>query len=112
MTSFSKKFRLHKGDPILVVSGNHKGAEGEVIRLDRLKNRVAVAGAKIGKVQRRVKPKSKGEEGVTENKDVYIHISNVMFFDKKLRAVTKVGFKRDADGNLQRFSKKTGDLIK
>ena len=41
-----------------------------------------------------------------------IHISNVQLVDPKSGDATKVGRKLNKDGKLQRFAKKSGELIK
>ena len=40
-----------------------------------------------------------------------IHISNVQLIDPKTGEPTRIGRKPNAEGKLQRYSKKTGDFI-
>jgi large subunit ribosomal protein L24 len=41
-----------------------------------------------------------------------MHISNVMVIDPASGKATRVGRKANAKGKLQRYAKKTGELIK
>ena len=46
------KMSIRKGDRVKVISGNHKGTEGTVMRVEREKNRVVVQGVNVRKRHR------------------------------------------------------------
>jgi large subunit ribosomal protein L24 len=55
------KLKIKKGDKIRVISGDDKGKEGLVIRVDKTKMRVLVEG--INMVKRHTKPSAANQEG-------------------------------------------------
>jgi len=71
----AKKFKIKKGDTVMVIAGDDKGKTGEVLRVLPKKDAVIVAGCKIAK--KAVKPTEENKEGGFINKEMPIHISNV-----------------------------------
>jgi large subunit ribosomal protein L24 len=71
----AKKFKIKKGDTVLVIAGDDKGKTGEVLKVLPKKDAVIVAGCKIAK--KAVKPTEENKEGGFINKEMPIHISNV-----------------------------------
>ena len=63
-------------------------------------------------VYRHRKPSAQNPQGGIERKEAPIHISNLMLIDPATSEPTRVGRKRDENDKLQRYSKKTGELIK
>jgi large subunit ribosomal protein L24 len=70
-----KKFKIKKGDEVLIIAGNDKGKKGEVLRVLPKKDAVIVKGCKIAK--KAVKPTEENKEGGFIEKEMPIHISNV-----------------------------------
>ncbi len=108
-----KKFRIKKGDTVLVNAGNDKGKTGKVLLVITEKDRVIVEGINI--VSKHTKPNSKQPQGGIVKQEAGIHISNVELLDPKSTAKkpvgTKIGYKF-VDGKKVRFAKKTGEEIK
>lgn len=104
-----KRLKIKSGDQVKVISGAHKGKEGRVIKVDRLKDRVLVEGVNI--VTKHVKPSPTTPEGRIETKEASIHISNVMVVDNQGNP-TRVGRRRADNGKLVRYSKKSSEEIK
>jgi large subunit ribosomal protein L24 len=102
-----KKFRLRKGDNVVVISGKFKKLTGEIIAVDRDNDRVFVKGINV--VRRHQRPSVKNPEGVFE-KEASIHISNVAYWDDKASKASRIGF-RHVDGDKQRYAKKSGMTI-
>jgi large subunit ribosomal protein L24 len=73
------------------------------------KARVLVEGVNI--VTRHTKPSAQNTKGGLVKKEASIHISNVMLWDAKTSAPTKVKRNRE-NGKLIRISKKSGEVIK
>lgn len=71
----AKKFKIKKGDTVMVIAGDDKGKTGEVLKVLTNKDAVIVAGCKIAK--KTVKPTEENKEGGFQNKEMPIHISNV-----------------------------------
>jgi large subunit ribosomal protein L24 len=103
-----EKFKVKKGDKVVIVSGRAKGATGEVLSVDRIMDRVVVQGA--NKATKHVKP-GRGTAGGIEEREAPVHISNVMHADPKDGKPTRVGYKFLDDGRKVRFAKRSGEVI-
>ena len=69
------KFKIKKGDQVLVIAGDDKGKTGEVLQVLPKKEAVIVAGCKLAK--KAIKPSEQNKEGGFANVEMPIHISNV-----------------------------------
>lgn len=104
------KLNIRKGDKVKVIAGDDKGKEGVVQEVITAKNRVIVEGINI--VTKHQKPSAGKPEGGIKKTEAPIHISNVMLIDPASGKPTRVGRKLNDKNKLQRYSKKTGELIK
>jgi large subunit ribosomal protein L24 len=104
-----KRLKVKKGDLVVVTTGENKGKQGRIVEVDRTKDRVVVEGVNLVKKHR--KPSAQNPQGGIEEIAAPMHISNVMVVDAKGSA-TRVGRKRNAEGKLERYSKKSGEVIK
>ena len=77
--------------------------------MDRKTDRVVVEGVNLVKKHR--KPSAQNPQGGIESIAAGINVSNVKVLDSKGNA-TRVGRRRNAEGKLERFSKKSGEAIK
>jgi large subunit ribosomal protein L24 len=107
-----KKPKLHirTGDTVKVISGNSKGKTGKVLSVIVDKSRAIVEGVNI--VTKHVKPTAQKPNGGLEKREAAIHISNLMLVDPATGEATRTGRKLDDNGKLQRYSKKTGQIVK
>jgi large subunit ribosomal protein L24 len=103
-----RKFKIRKGDKVIVLAGREKGRSGQVLEVLRASNRARVAGVALVKRHARATAKSPG--GVIE-KEAAIHISNLALADPKDGKPTKVGFKFLDDGRKVRFARRSGEVI-
>jgi large subunit ribosomal protein L24 len=103
------KLSIRRGDRVKVISGNDKGAEGTVIRVDREKNRVVVQGVNVRKRHR--KPSATVPEGGIVEFEAPIHASNVMLLDPKSGEPTRVRSGQGTDGQRERIAVKSGQSI-
>jgi large subunit ribosomal protein L24 len=104
----AKKFKIKKGDRVVVVTGKSKGKTGEVLRVLRDKDRVLVQG--VNMVKRHTAPSQTNPGGIIE-KEASLHISNVAHIDPKTSEPTRVGFKRLGDGRKVRYARRSGEII-
>jgi large subunit ribosomal protein L24 len=104
------KLSIRKGDKVKVIAGDDKGKEGVVQEVLTEKRRVIVEG--INMVTKHEKPSAGKPEGGIKKTEAAIHISNVQLIDPASGKPTRVGRKLNEKGKLQRYSKKTGELIK
>jgi large subunit ribosomal protein L24 len=104
-----KRVKVKKGDLVVVTTGDNKGKQGRVVEVNRDNDRVVVEGVNLVKKHR--KPSAQNPQGGIESIAAGINISNVKVVDAKGNA-TRVGRRRNADGKLERFSKKSGETLK
>src|SRR5690348_11400459 len=102
-----KKYRIKKGDQVIVISGTQKGKKGEVLRVVRDSDRVVVAGINLVKRHTRASQTSSG--GIV-SKEAPMHISNVAHLDPQSGKATKVTYKV-VDGRKLRMAKKSNEII-
>lgn len=105
-----KKFHIRKGDTVKVIAGDEKGKIATVLSVLTSENKAIVEGLNI--VTKHTKPSATNPNGGIVKKEAPIHISNLMVVDPAKGEATRVGRKADSNGKLQRYSKKTGEVIK
>ena len=100
-------------DEVEIMAGNYKGERGTVQRVIPHENRVVVSGINMVKKHQRPRPtggRTQAQGGIIEF-EAPIHISNVMLVCPETGEPTRVGIRRDEDGNRVRISKKSGNPI-
>ncbi len=102
-----KKFKLKKGDEVIVLAGKDKGKKGKIIKMIPQKNKAIVS--EINKVKKNQKPDNNQAGGIIE-KEMPIHISNLSFYDTKSNKGVKIGFKL-IDNKKLRINRSTGKEI-
>jgi len=103
-----KKFRIKRGDRVVVLTGRDRGRQGEVLRVLRKEDRVIVQGVNV--VKRHQRPSAAHPGGIIE-KEAAIHISNVAHVDPASGRPTRVGYRILDDGRKVRFAKRSGEII-
>ena len=71
---------IKKGDKVKILSGKDKKKEGEIIEIDRVKNKAKVKD--INMVKKHVKT-TKEKKGGIVSKESFIHISNLKLVNEK-----------------------------
>ena len=104
------KIKIKKDDNVIVISGEDRGTTGRVLKVVRDKNRAIVEGVNI--VTKATKPSAKHPQGGLIKMEAPINISNLALVDPKTGKPTRVGRRRDANGKLVRYAKKSGEEIK
>src|SRR6185437_7962820 len=102
------KFKIRKGDRVVVISGRDKGRAGEVLKVLREQNRLSVQG--VNMVKRDTK-QSPGQTGGIVAKEGSIHVSTVAIADPKGGTATGVGYKFLDDGRTVRIARRSGEVI-
>ena len=102
------RMRVRRGDNVVVISGRDKGKTGEVLRVDRERNRVLVQGVNI--VKRHQRPTQTSPGGINDF-EAMIHASNISLVDPKTDKPTRVGFKTLDDGRKVRVAMRSGEVI-
>jgi large subunit ribosomal protein L24 len=104
----AKKFRIRKGDEVIVVAGRDKGKKGSVLRVLRDRDRVVVHEVNVAKHHQ---APSQDNPGGIITKEASVHISNIALVDPKSGKPTRVGYRRLEDNRKVRFAKESGEVI-
>ena len=102
------KFKIKKGDPVIVVAGRDKGKKGSVLKMLPKESKVIVQGVNVAK--RHTKQTAQTQGGIL-SKEMPIHISNLAHVDPSDNKPTRVGFKVLDDGSRVRVAKRSGEVI-
>ena len=110
-TRFKPKYSIKKGDTVVVIAGDDKDLKKprKVLEVLVEKGRVIVEGVNI--ISKHTKPSAQNTKGGILKKEASVNISNVMLWDAKKGAGTRVKSTRE-NGKLIRVSKKSGEVIK
>jgi large subunit ribosomal protein L24 len=101
--------RIKKGDNVIVTTGKDKGRRGSVLSLVDAEH-VLVEG--VNKVKKHQKPNPlKNNTGGIIDKEMPIHISNVMLFNPTTQKADRVGMKMLDDGRRVRYFKSNGEMV-
>lgn len=101
--------RLKKDDMVVVIAGRDKGAKGRVLKVITETDRVLVEGVNI--VKRHSRPSPKDPQGGIIEKEMPIHVSNVMLWDAGAEARTRVRIGEGAEGEKIRISVRSGESL-
>ena len=104
------KLHIKKGDTVIVNAGEYKGQEGKVLEVLVSKNRAIVEG--INMVSKHAKPNADNPQGGIVKQEAPIHISNLSVKDPSTGEATRIGRRKNDEGKLVRFAKKSGEEIK
>jgi large subunit ribosomal protein L24 len=110
MTQALFKFRLKKGDTVMVRSGKYKGKTGKVLQVHPKENKVTVEGINIVKKHR--KPTQTQPQGGIIELTKPIWTSKVGLLDSTGKKPSRVGYKFDAKGAKVRFLTSSGKEVK
>ncbi|MGD8859164.1 MAG: 50S ribosomal protein L24 [Myxococcales bacterium] len=101
--------RLKKDDQVVVIAGKDKGARGKVLKVLRDRDRVIVEG--VNRVKRHQRPTQTMPQGGIIEKEMPIHVSNVMLLDTKEDKPTRVRFQVGDDGKKVRVAARSGTVL-
>ncbi len=107
------KIRIQTGDLVEVIAGESKGARGQVQRILARENKVVVAGVNVIKKHQKARPtggRSRAKGGIIEF-EAPVHISNVMLVCPQEDKPTRIGVRRNEEGQPVRYSKRSGKDI-
>ena len=105
-----KKFRIRKDDKVMVIAGKDQGKIGKVLKVLHKHDSVVVE--KVNVAKRHVKPNPyRREPGGIVDKEMPIHVSNLMVVCPACAAPTRVGYRYAEDGKKIRFCKKCNETL-
>ncbi|MCC6130335.1 MAG: 50S ribosomal protein L24 [Acidobacteria bacterium] len=106
---YTGKFRIRKGDEVIVISGKDQGASGKVLRCLPSKGRVIVEGVNMIKRATRPNPQKNIKGGILE-REAPIAVSNVMIKDPGTGKATRIGVRVEGQERV-RFARKSKSTI-
>jgi large subunit ribosomal protein L24 len=71
-----QRFHVKRGDPVVVISGSHRGKEGKILEVLPAKNRARVEG--VAMMKRHMKKSQEHPQGAIVEREGSVHISNLM----------------------------------
>lgn len=105
-----KAFRIRKDDKVMVIAGKDAGKIGKVLKILRKKDRVLVEKVNMVKRHMRANPYRQQPGGIME-KEMPVHVSNLMVMCSACAKPTRVGYKYTEDGTKVRFCKKCNEVM-
>ncbi len=105
-----KLYRIHKDDKVMVIAGKDVGKIGKVIKVLRKHDKVLVEQANMVKRHMRPNPYRREPGGIVE-KEMPIHVSNLMVVCTACAKPTRVGYRYTDEGKKQRFCKKCNETL-
>jgi large subunit ribosomal protein L24 len=99
------KMRIKKGDRVRVIAGKDLGKEGDVMAVLPKANKVIVDGVNVAKKHQRA-TRATMQAGIID-KDLPIHVSNVMLVCPSCDKPTRVGYQGEGQSK-QRVCRKCG----
>ena len=104
----SNKYKLKKGDEVIVLAGKDKGKTGKIVKM--LPKEMKAIVSEINRVKKNQKPDNNQPGGIID-KDMPLHISNLSFYDPELKKGVKIGYKIINDKKI-RINKLSSKEIK
>ncbi|ACL73393.1 50S ribosomal protein L24 [Thioalkalivibrio sulfidiphilus] len=101
--------RIKQGDDVIVTAGKDKGRRGTVVKV-LTDDRVVVQNINMVKKHQKPNPTA-GQPGGIIDKEMPIHVSNVMLFNPAKGKGDRVGFKTLEDGRKVRYFKSDNEVV-
>jgi large subunit ribosomal protein L24 len=101
--------KIHKDDRVIVISGDDRGKEGVVLKVDSAKGKAIVEG--INFVKRHQRPTRTTPRGGILEKESPVDMSDLMVICGKCNAGVKTRTVTLSDGNKVRACKKCGEML-
>ena len=98
------KFRIKKGDMVMVIAGKERGKTGKVLEVHAKKARVTVE--KLNMIKRHTKPNAKNKQGGILEREGTMAISNVMAYCESAQKPSRLRVKTFDDGRKVRVYQK------
>lgn len=100
--------KLKVNDQVVVIAGKDKGKVGEIMFINKAKERVVVKGINLITKHIKATPQRPGQKIQTE---ASIHASNVMLLCPKTKKRTRVAYQKADNGKKERIAKVSGETI-
>ena len=101
--------KIRKGDEVVVIAGKDKGRRGAVLKVLE-DDRVLVENVNMAKKHQRPNPNANVAGGIVD-KEMPIHISNVMLYNPVTKKGDRVGLRTLEDGRKVRFFRSNNEVV-
>ena len=71
-----QRFHVKRGDPVVIISGSHRGKQGKILEILPAKGRARVEG--VAMIKRHTKKSQEHPQGAIVEREGSVHISNLM----------------------------------
>ena len=100
---------IKKKDKVMIISGNDRGKEGEILKVFPDTNRVIVE--KVNMIKRHTRKSQSAPQGGIVEKEAPISVANVMLVCPKCSKAARTGTEVLEDGSRVRTCKKCGEML-
>jgi len=101
--------KIRKGDEVVVIAGKDNGRRGTVLRVYP-DERVLVEGVNVAKKHQRPNPNA-GVPGGIVDREMPLHISNVMVYNPQTKKGDRIGIRTLEDGSRVRYFKSNEEVV-
>ena len=102
--------KIRKGDDVVVKVGKDSGKRGTVLRVMPEADKLVVENVNVVKKHTKPNPQAGVPGGIVE-KEMPIHVSNVMLYNPQTKKGDRVGIKVLEDGRKVRVFKSTNEAV-
>ncbi len=103
-------YKIRKGDDVLIKAGKDSGKRGTVLRVLPELDKLVVENVNVVKKHTKPNPQAGVPGGIVE-KEMPIHVSNVMLYNPQSKKGDRVGFKTLKDGRKVRVFKSNDEVV-
>jgi large subunit ribosomal protein L24 len=101
--------KIRKGDDVVVIAGKDQGRRGTVLRVYP-DERVLVEGVNVAKKHQKPNP-NMGVPGGIVDREMPLHISNVMVYNPQTKKGDRIGIRTLEDGSRVRYFKSNEEVV-
>jgi large subunit ribosomal protein L24 len=102
--------KIKKGDDVIVITGKDSGKRGTILKVVSELDRVVVENVNVVKKHQKPNPNAGVAGGIVE-KEMSIHVSNVMLYNPQTKKGDRIGIRTLEDGKKVRFFKSTNEVV-
>lgn len=100
--------KIRRNDNVVVISGEHRGLRGQVLRIDTKDDLAVVQGVNLVKVHEK---RTRQRDGGIIEREAPVHVSNLAVLCPACGQSGRVGVTVTAEGKRVRFCKKCNETI-
>ena len=102
--------KIRKGDDVVVMVGKDSGKRGNVLKVLPEVDKLVVENVNIVKKNTKPNPQAGVAGGIIE-KEMPIHMSNVMLYNPQTKKGDRIGFRTLGDGRKVRVFKSNDEVV-